>query len=165
MESTVLNLREAMDQPLTFRRRRRRRTRTRKCLLCSSSSSSPPWTMLMCAYIFFFFHAFLTLSVAQETESHLFTPYNTTCGGASVQGNSAFNSNKATLISSLLQSSASYLYSFFKTSYFQLDIQGFYQCRGDLTADLCNQCVAMATNGTQKNNCGATTSFRTDMGL
>ena len=157
MESTLLNLREAIDQPLTLRRT------TRKHLLYSSSST-PPWTMLMCAY-FFFFHSFLTLSLAQETESDLFTVYNTTCGGDTVQDTSTFNSNKATLISSLLQSSASYLYSSFKTSYIRQDLQGFYQCRGDLTTDLCNQCVAMATNGTHKNNCSSTTSFRTDMGL
>ena len=153
------------DQPSIMPRRGRIE---RKDLVGSSSSSSPPWTMLMSAYFFFFFffHSFLTLSVAQETEPDLFTPYNNSCGGDSVQDTSAFQANKVTLFNSLREKSSSYLYSFYRTTYQNEDLQGFYQCRGDLTLDLCNQCVSMVTNGTQKNKCGSTMmSFRMDTGV
>ena len=135
-------------------------------LVCYSSSSGPPWTMLMCAYFFFFFHSFLTLSLnAQETESDLFTPYNTTCGGDPVQVTSAFTSNKANVLQTLQTDSSSNRYSFYKTNYLNEDLQGFYQCRGDLTLDLCYTCVSLITNGTQPNTCGSTTSFRMDTGV
>ena len=151
------------DQPSIIPRRGRRE---REDLVRSSSLSSPPWAMLMCAYFFFFLSLYPTLTLAQETESDLFTLYNTTCGGDSVNDTSVFQANKATLFNSLQENSSSYLYSFYKTNYTVEDLQGFYQCRGDLTLDLCNQCVSMVTNGTQKNKCGSTMmSFRMDTGV
>ena len=149
------------DQPSIIPRRGRRE---REDLVRSSSLSSPPWAMLMCAY-FFFFHSFLTLSVAQETEPDLFTPYNNSCGGDSVQDTSAFQANKVTLFNSLREKSSSYLYSFYRTTYQNEDLQGFYQCRGDLTLDLCDTCVSLITNGTKQNTCGTTSSFRMDTGV
>ena len=153
------------DHPSIILRRGRR---DRMDLVCYSSSSGPPWTMLMCAYFFFFFFPSLypTLSVAQETEPDLFIPYNNSCGGDPVQDTSAFQANKVTLLNILREKSSSYLYSFYRTTYQNEDLQGFYQCRGDLTLDLCNQCVSMVANGTQKNNCGSTMmSFRMDTGV
>ena len=179
MESRNLKLTEAMDPSITLRRstrstrrrrRRERRDRGRKDLLCSSSST-PPWIRVTSTYFFFFFFFFFfhslypTLTLAQETESDLFTLYNTTCGGDPVQDASAFTSNKANVLQTLQTDSSSNRYSFYKTNYLNEDLQGFYQCRGDLTLDLCNQCVSLITNGTQPNTCGSTTSFRMDTGV
>ena len=164
-----------MDPSITLSRRRRRRERRenrgrgRKDLLCSSSST-PPWIRVTSTYYFFFssffFHSlYPALTLAQETESDLFTLYNTTCGGDPIQVTSAFTSNRAIVFSTLQNDSSSSLYSFYKTSYGNSDLQGFYQCRGDLTLDLCYTCVSLITNGTQPNTCGSTTSFRMDTGV
>ena len=170
MESRNLKLTEAMDPSITLRRRRRRRRRERgrKDLLCSSSSNLP-WIRVTSTYFFFFFFFFFhslypTLTLAQETEADLFTLYNNTCGGDSVQDSSAFTSNRAIVFSTLQNYSSSSLYSFYKTSYGNSDLQGFYQCRGDLTLDLCYTCVSLITNGTKPNTC-STTSFRMDTGV
>ena len=144
---------------------RARGRREREDLVRSSSLSGSPWAMLMCAYFFFFLSLYPTLTLAQETESDLFTLYNTTCGGDSIQDNSAFTSNQATVFSTLGGNSSSYRYSFYKTSYGNEDLQGFYQCRGDLTLDLCDTCVSLITNGTKQNTCGTTSSFRMDTGV
>ena len=172
MESRYLKLTEAMDPSITLRRssrssrRGRGGGRGRRDFLCCSSSSTPPWIRVTSTYLSFFFHSFYpTLTLAQETESDLFTLYNTTCGGDSIQDNSAFTSNQATVFSTLGGNSSSYRYSFYKTSYGNEDLQGFYQCRGDLTLDLCDTCVSLITNGTKQNTCGTTSSFRMDTGV
>ena len=127
-------------------------------MLCSCSST-PPWIRVTSTYLSFFFHSFYpTLTLAQETESDLFTLYNTTCE-ETIQDTSAFTSNQATLFNSLQANSSSRRYSFYKTSYGNANPQGFYQCRGDLTLDLCNTCVSLITNGTKTNYCGSTMSF------
>ena len=94
----VLKLRdrEAMDdQPSIIPRRGRRE---REDLVRSSSLSSPPWAMLMCAYFFFFLSLYPTLTLAQETESDLFTLYNTTCGGDSVKWHFSFPSKQSNIV-------------------------------------------------------------------
>ena len=80
------------------------------------------------------------------------------------QRNFTYASN-ATVFSTLGGNSSSFRYSFYKTSYGNEDLQGFYQCRGDLTLDLCDTCVSLITNGTKQNTCGTTSSFRMDTGV
>ena len=120
MESRNLKLTEAMDPSITLRRssrssrRGRGGGRGRRDFLCCSSSSTPPWIRVTSTYFFFFFFSFFfhsfypTLTLAQETESDLFTLYNTTCGGDSVNDTSVFQANKATLFNSLQENSSSY---------------------------------------------------------
>jgi hypothetical protein len=124
----------------------------------SSSSSS---------FIFFFIFilASLGLSPAQQTESDLTTLYYTSCGGDSVQDVPAFRSNLATLLKELERNSLSSLNYSYSTKSDQEDLQGLFQCRGDLTLDLCNQCVSFVSNTAQLNACRNTSSFRADAGL
>jgi hypothetical protein len=69
-----------------------------------------------------------------------------------------------TLSNTFLTDSSTALFGNFSTNYFVQDLQGLYQCRGDLTLDLCHTCVTTIIDSAQLNACGSM-SFRADAGI